>query len=126
MHSKNTLRLLALSLVGSLAFASGCDSKKEADGAKAEKADKKDGDKAEKKDKPALMLSNDTEVCRKALECCVESVKVENDGKAEPDQINLSCSGVAMASDDDTCKQFADGYKYTFEKAKAEVPAVCG
>ncbi len=113
--------LLTVSLLGCLGPA-GCDSKDEAKSD--DKAEAKDGAKDDAK-KPALMLSNDTEVCRKALECCVESVKLANDGKAEPDQINLSCSGVGMAPDDDTCTQFAKGYKMAFEAKKAEVPASC-
>ncbi len=124
MIAKNTFRLLTLSLAAALALSTGCDGdKKEEDG----KADKKDdGKKAEDKgDKPALMLSNDTETCRKALECCVESVKLSNDGKADPEKINLSCSGVGMAPDDDTCKQFAAGYKPAFEAASKPVPESC-
>lgn len=120
MIAKTTLRLLCFTLVGALSFTTACDGDKK-DDAKAEKKDEKKDE-----DKPALMLSNDTEVCRNALKCCVESVKISNDGKADPEKINLSCSGVGMASDDDTCKQFAAGYKASFEAASKPVPEVCG
>lgn len=119
---KKALQIVTFSLAAALALGTGCDEKKDE-----AKAEKKDEAKAEKKDEgPSLRLSNDTEACQNALKCCVESVKLRNDGKADPEQVNLSCSGVGMAPDDATCKQFADGYKPLFEAEGKPVPEVCG
>ncbi|MCR9159263.1 MAG: hypothetical protein ACE37F_08905 [Nannocystaceae bacterium] len=122
MKAQTTLRMLCFTLAGALCVSvAACDDKK--DDAKAEKKGDEKKDKAE--DEPGLMLSNDTEVCRKALKCCVESVKISNDGKADPEKVNLSCSGVGMAPDDATCTQFAEGYKAVFEAGGKPVPDVC-
>ena len=109
-----TLSLLAALLVFPLALTA-CDKKEDGD-KKAEKKEEK---------KPSLMLSNDTEACRKALECCEEMVKAENGGEATPENINLSCSGVGMAADNKTCGDFAKGYKAAIEAKGGEVPASC-
>ena len=107
--------LMMLVAVSALSLA-GCD-KKEAD------ADKKAGAKAET-DKPSLILSNDSPECRKALECCEAMVTAEK-GKATPEDINLSCSGVGMADSDDTCKEFKKGYAMAFEASGKPVPDAC-
>ena len=120
MTTARSARLLSLALMGALSFAAGCD------GGDAKPAAKSASEPTETaKPKPALRLRNDTDACRHALECCVERVKLDNDGKADPDQINLSCSGIGMAQDDATCKQFAEGYAYNFEKAGKPLPEVC-
>lgn len=94
---------------------------------KEEDSAKKDDAKAEKKkdDKPSLMLSNDTEACRAALKCCEERVKLKNDGKATPEDINLSCSGVGMAADDTACGEFKKGYVMEIESLGKPVPDAC-
>ncbi|MEM6296326.1 MAG: hypothetical protein AAGA54_33960 [Myxococcota bacterium] len=120
MTIARSARLLPLALLGALSLASGCDGDDAKSSAKSESKPAEDA-----KPKPALRLQNDTDACRQALECCVERVKLDNDGKAEPDQINLSCSGIGMAQDDATCKQFAQGYAYNFEKAGKPLPEVC-
>ena len=46
-------------------------------------------------------------------------------GGTKLEDINLKCSGVAMASTDDECKEFAKGYAYAFESKKKDVPDSC-
>jgi hypothetical protein len=92
-----------------------CDDKK----SDAKKDDKADGDK------PSLLLSNDTPACRAALKCCEAMVANDKDGKATPEDINLSCSGVGMADSDETCGQFKEGYAAALEAKGADVPADC-
>lgn len=108
--------LILLMAVSTLSLA-GCD-KKEAD------ADKKDGDKKAEADKPSLILSNDTPECQKALKCC-EAMVTSEKGKATPEDINLSCSGVGMADSDDTCKEFKKGYAMAFEASGKPLPDDC-
>jgi hypothetical protein len=91
---------------------------------KDEKADGGEGDKKAEEDKPSLMLTNDTPACRAALECCEAQVTAEK-GKATPEDINLSCSGVGMAENDDTCNQFKTGYAQAIEGMGKPVPDVC-
>lgn len=109
-----TLPLLAVLTLFPLALTA-CDKKDE--------DSKSDAKKDEKK--PSLHLSNDTEPCRKALECCEEMVKLEKGGEATPEDINLSCSGVGMAADDKTCGDFKKGYKAAIEAKGNDVPAAC-
>ena len=90
---------------------------------KDEGGDKKD-DKKAKEDKPSLMLSNDTPACRAALECCEAMVEADK-GEKTPEDINLSCSGVGMASDDKTCDDFKKGYAMSIEAKGKPVPDSC-
>lgn len=111
-----TLRSLAvLPLFAALVFAPACDKK---DDAKDEKKD------AKKDDKPSLMLSNDTPACRQALECCEKMVEATK-GSATPEDINLSCSGVGMASDDNTCGEFKKGFAMAIEAGGKPLPDSC-
>jgi hypothetical protein len=120
------LRSLGLSvslLAIPLSLVPGCD-KKEDDKA-AEKSDKDGGDKADgKKDgrKSELMMTSDSEACTKAIRCCEEMV-IAKDGSADPDKINLSCSGVAMTEKDEDCDAFGKGYAAAF--GDKPVPEVC-
>lgn len=82
----------------------------------------KGGDSA--KERPGLQLSNDTPGCRKALECCEKMVEIDK-GKATPEDINLSCSGVALAADDKTCDDFKKGYAMAVESKGKPVPDSC-
>jgi hypothetical protein len=87
--------------------------------------DKKADDKKADGDKPSLLLTNDTPACKAALACCEAMVAADKGGKASPEDINLSCSGVGMADSDDTCEQFKQGFAASFEAKSAEVPAAC-
>jgi len=86
----------------------------------------KGGDESAAKgdDSPALEMSSDSATCKKAMKCCVAVVKAEK-GKAKIEDINLKCSGVALASSDDECSQFQKGYAMTFESKEQPVPAEC-
>ncbi|NJK32841.1 MAG: hypothetical protein HC927_10775 [Deltaproteobacteria bacterium] len=81
-------------------------------------------DKAKDEAKPSLNLQNDTPACRKALECCEKMVEIDK-GKATPEDINLSCSGVGMAGDDKTCDDFKKGYAMSIEGKGQPVPDSC-
>lgn len=105
--------LLAISALSLAA----CDKKDEA------KDGKGDKDKAEAK-KPGLMLSNDTPACQKALACC-EAMVTAKQGKATPEDINLSCSGVGMADNDKLCDDFKTGYAMAIEASGKPVPDSC-
>jgi hypothetical protein len=109
-----TQGFIMLLAVSALSLA-GCDKKDEASGDKKDKAEA---------DKPSLMLSNDTPACRKALECC-EAMVAANNGKATPEDINLSCSGVGMADSDSTCDEFKKGYAMSLEAGGKPVPDAC-
>jgi hypothetical protein len=115
MRTRTTF-LTALPILAALMFAPACDKKDDA------KSDGKDG--AKKEDKPSLMLSNDTPACRQALECCEKMVELDK-GKATPEDINLSCSGVGMAGDDQTCGDFKKGYAIGIEAKGQTVPDAC-
>lgn len=108
-----TRLLTALPILAALVLAPACDKKDEA------KSDGKSEDK-----KPSLMLSNDTPACRQALECCEKMVEIDK-GKATPDDINLSCSGVGLANDDNTCGDFKKGYAMAIEAKGQPVPDAC-
>jgi hypothetical protein len=82
------------------------------------------GDDTAADDKPSLMLSNDTEVCQKALRCCEEMIRARKGGTT-PEDINLSCSGVGMAKTDDECQEFAKGYAAAIESVGAKLPPDC-
>lgn len=108
---QNRALLIAVFVVSSIVVAVGCGS----DGkSKAASEDKGSG----------LMLSNDTPLCRKALECCEKMVELDK-GKASPEDINLSCSGVGMAADDKGCDDFKKGYAMSIEGKGKPVPDSC-
>ena len=46
-------------------------------------------------------------------------------GKATPEDINLSCSGVGMADSDDICKEFKKGYAMALEASGKPLPDDC-
>lgn len=73
---------------------------------------------------PGLMLSHDSPGCRKALECCEKMVELDK-GKATPEDINLSCSGVGLAADDKSCDDFKKGYAMSIESKSKPVPDSC-
>ena len=73
---------------------------------------------------PSLDMTSDSAVCKKAMACCKERVKLETGG-LKADDLNLKCSGVALADTDEACTQFMQGYAMSFTEKKAEVPAVC-
>lgn len=73
---------------------------------------------------PALHMSSDSEVCKKAMACCEKQVELEK-GTASPEDINLSCSGVALAETDEDCEAFRKGYVASLEAAGKELPAEC-
>ncbi len=113
-RSKRTAALLSVLLFSVTGGIAGCDDKKE----DAKAADKKDGDKkdSDKKDeapangrKSKLAMQSESEACTKAIRCCEEMV-IAREGKADPAAINLSCSGVAMQTEDKQCEAFGKGY----------------
>ena len=73
---------------------------------------------------PSLDMSSDSAVCKKAMDCCKERVKLKT-GSLKADDLNLMCSGVALATTDKNCNLFKEGYVLAFTAKKAEVPAVC-
>lgn len=81
-----------------------------------------------KSDKPAggsgLAMSSSSAACKKAMTCCELSVKAQK-GTATPEDINLSCSGVALAKTDADCNLFRDGYVGVFTAKELEIPAEC-
>ncbi len=120
-------RIALVAAMSLLAFAA-CDAKdtKAGGGDTAKSGASKSKSSASKKseDKPGLHMKSDSAVCKKAMKCCEERVKVETGG-SKPEDINLKCSGVAMASTDDECKQFAKGYAMGLEAGGKTVPASC-
>lgn len=87
-------------------------------------SDKSGGSKKAKEEKPSLMLKHDSPTCRQALKCCEAMVKLDK-GKATPEDINLSCSGVGMADSDKTCEDFKKGYVMAIQSKGKEVPKDC-
>ncbi|MEM9696021.1 MAG: hypothetical protein AAGA56_25990 [Myxococcota bacterium] len=88
------------------------------------KGDEKDDAKSGNEPSSRLAMSSESDVCKKAMKCCEERVKLETGGTKSED-INLKCSGVAMAKTDDECKQFAKGYAMSLEAGGKTVPASC-
>lgn len=116
------LSVLLFSVTGGIA---GCDDKKE-DGKTAEKdGDKKDEAPANGR-KSKLMMQSESEVCTKAIRCCEEMV-IAREGKADSAAINLSCSGVAMQTDDKQCEAFGKGYGMAAKASFKDkpLPEVC-
>jgi hypothetical protein len=112
MRIRNTF-LTALPILAALVLAPACDKKDDAK-----------SDEAKKEDKPSLMLTNDTPACRQALVCCEKMVELDK-GSASPEDINLSCSGVGIAADDDMCEDFKKGYAMAIEAKSQELPDAC-
>lgn len=71
-----------------------------------------------------LEMKSNSAVCKKAMTCCELYVKVEK-GASTPEDINLMCSGVALAATDAECDQFRQGYVATLESGGKTVPAEC-
>jgi len=108
-------QLFIITLMLSLTALGGC-------GSDEAKTDTKGDAKA--KERPGLKLSNDTPACQQALACCEAMVELDK-GKATPEDINLSCSGVGMAADDKTCGDFKTGYSMAIESKGKPVPESC-
>jgi hypothetical protein len=99
---------LMLGFVVALALAGGCKSSGDQDSAE-----------------PAgLMMSSDSAVCKQAMACCEKRVELEK-GATTIEDINLMCSGVALAETDEDCEQFRQGYAASIEAAGKELPAEC-
>ena len=79
---------------------------------------------SKKADEPALEMTSSSAVCKKAMTCCERYVKVEK-GASSLEDINLMCSGVALATTDAECDQFRQGYIATLEGGGKTVPAEC-
>lgn len=71
-----------------------------------------------------LEMSSSSAACKKAMTCCEKMVEVQK-GKASPEDVNLSCSGVAIAKTDAECDQFRQGYAASLESGGKAVPAEC-
>ena len=71
-----------------------------------------------------LVMTSNSAACKKAMACCEQRVKIEK-GSSKIEDINLMCSGVALASTDAECDQFRQGYVASFESAGKTVPAEC-
>lgn len=71
-----------------------------------------------------LEMTSSSAVCKKAMACCEQYVKIEKGGTKSED-INLMCSGVALAATDAECDQFRQGYVATLEAGSKTVPAEC-
>lgn len=95
-------------LVVALALGVGCKSSDEAAGDKGR----------------GLHMSSDSEVCKKAMACCEKQVELEK-GTASIEDINLSCSGVALAETDEDCEAFRKGYASALTAAGKELPVEC-
>lgn len=71
-----------------------------------------------------LIMSSSSATCKAAMKCCEALVRDEKPSAGIED-LNLSCSGVALAKTDEACGQFQAGYVATFESRNKEVPADC-
>lgn len=99
---------ITLVFVFAVALAAGCKSSDDAGG----------------DDERGLAMSSDSAACKQAMACCEKRVELEK-GEATPEDINLSCSGVAMAKTDELCEEFKQGYVVALEAAGKELPAEC-
>lgn len=80
---------------------------------------------SKKADEPAgLEMKSSSAVCKKAMTCCEQYVKIEK-GASKLEDINLMCSGVALAATDAECEQFREGYVSTLESGGKPIPAEC-
>jgi hypothetical protein len=71
-----------------------------------------------------LEMASDSAICQKAMKCCEKRVELEK-GKATIEDINLMCSGVALAKTDAECDQFRQGWVAAAEASGKTVPAEC-
>lgn len=110
------MRWIGLVFAAALLLSAGCNKKEGGDAAKGE---------AEGKTESSLALSNDTAACQGALKCCEAMLETTTGKKPTGEEINLGCSGVGMAPDDNTCGEFKKGYVSAIEAAGKEVPAAC-
>lgn len=122
IRAATLLSVLIFSVTGGVA---GCDDKKDdskaADGKKS--GEKKDDAPANGR-KSKLAMQSESEACTKAIRCCEEMV-IAKDGKADPAAINLSCSGVAMQTDDKQCEAFGKGYAMSAAFKDKTLPEEC-
>lgn len=80
--------------------------------------------KAGESEAPGLSMSSNSAACKKAMACC--AIYAKNDkGTATPEDLNLKCSGVAMAKSDTECDQFRQGYAASFDAKGTPAPAEC-
>lgn len=82
------------------------------------------GCKSDKRESRGLEMSSSSAACKKAMTCCELRVKAQK-GTATIEDLNISCSGVALAKTDAECSQFRDGYAAVFTEKGLEVPAEC-
>ena len=80
--------------------------------------------KSDKKSEGGLEMKSSSAACKKAMTCCEQYVKIEKGGTKAED-VNLMCSGVALAGTDAECDQFRQGYVATLEAGSKTVPAEC-
>ncbi len=77
--------------------------------------------KSSEKAAPAgLEMASSSAACKKAMKCCERYAKLET-----PSDLNLKCSGVALAKTDADCELFRQGHAAAFESKNAAVPADC-
>ncbi|MBA3397823.1 MAG: hypothetical protein H0T89_34685 [Deltaproteobacteria bacterium] len=77
--------------------------------------------KSSDKEAPAgLAMSSSSAACKKAMKCCELYAKLET-----PSDLNLKCSGVALAKTDADCDLFRQGHASAFESKGTAVPADC-
>lgn len=84
----------------------------------------KSSDDAASGEGAGLHMSSDSAVCKKAMTCCEKMVELEK-GKAAIEDINLSCSGVALAETDEQCEQFRQGYAAALQADGKALPSEC-
>lgn len=76
------------------------------------------------KKEPGLEMASSSAVCKKAMSCCEAYAK---DGKdtVSPEDLNLKCSGVALAKTDGECDLFRQGYADSLTAKGTALPAEC-
>jgi hypothetical protein len=85
---------------------------------------KSSGEEGSAGEREGLMMSSDSAACKKAMSCCEKMVEIV-DGSTDMRDINLACSGVAMATEDEECDQFREGYAYSVRSKEKELPSEC-
>ncbi len=129
-RSSRTAAFLSIVLFSATGGLAGCDDKKEDTKAADKKDDTKDDTKKEEAPangrKSKLAMKSESEACTKAIRCCEEMV-IATQGKPDPAAINLSCSGVAMQTDDEQCELFGKGYGMAAKASFKDkpLPEVC-
>jgi hypothetical protein len=71
-----------------------------------------------------LLMSSETAACKQAMKCCEAMVKDEKP-TAGIEDMNMSCSGVALATTDEECGQFKAGYVAVLESREKAISADC-